>query len=1282
MRDSTSADLYPPGPASIPADLIKPGASYRRNAYLAVAGLCAFVGLYLALTGWLALVTYHLVERVFTGDADGVGSLIAAGFTGLLCVFMVKAIVFIKRTAKQDDLEITASDEPQLFSFLTRLADETGAPRPHRVFLSVQVNAAVFYDLSLLNLIVPSRKNLMIGLGLVNVLSLSEFKAVLAHEFGHFAQRTMAIGRWVYMAQQIAAHIVNKRDGLDQFLHSLSGADPRIAWVGWMLRIIIWSIRSLVETVFGWVVLAERALSREMERQADLVAVSATGSDALVHALHCLGPADSALDRALQFMESEGKAGRAVRDVLAVQDHALAQVRRILDDPHHGLAPPLPAEPERHRLFKARLAHPPKMWASHPPNEEREDNAKRRYLGAALDQRSAWVLFRDPAALRDRVTRSLYIEGKRPDETPPLEDSLRALDKEFVHPSFDPRYRGAYLSRSLMRHAADVPSLYDPSARSEEVRDHLAALYPPGLRDQLARRRELVEERALLKAVAEGVLETGGKVIRHRGNEYRRKHLPKVIAETERELAAAEQAVFAHDVRCRTAHALAARALGGGWEQRLRGQVAVLHYADHRERNLDDAIHTVSAVIDVVTADGRVSGRERKRMLAAAADLHGELAAVHAEASAVALGPALASRLQCASWEEKLGELELPPPTLDELGPWLAASNSWATSASLALAELRLGALAELLETEREVAEAFLQGQPLAAVEEPPRVSTRYQAFLPGAERPPQRLGWWNRFVTATGVLPATARFTVAGSVVAAFLATSWAMDRELERESQGRMSARVAIYNGLQREVLVHIGDDRVAIRPGGHAAVAVAKEGNLSVRTIARGSPDRAGQEIESFAEPVMHRQRYAYNIAAAAPLYEWTAVYNGSTEFPSRALGNPRWLRSAADDAFTPPPRSLTMNDNAMVKRLVLEPHVANDVEGAVFAIAEPAARAAMVSAHVRWDELNSKGIMLWLGADPEAARPLVAERLRRAPDSVVLRRAEQDLAADAAAVCEQRRRAATQEDAIQQYLAARCLPGAEQNEQFLALQRKWPNDPWIAMAAGMVEASRHNWQVAEPLLRGAMPRLPDLHLETALARIRRAAAADGDPDLSDLFRRSARLRALEAVHPDSPAMREQLQPFDHLGRGQLDEALRASSDGYVRALVAASEGADPALAQSVLAGAPCEGGPMCAVHVGLALRSGADVAPALERLTAQLDDTDRAGLRRFVERLRQRSRAQLEGEVTRLEGELQTLALAVQGQAYSLAVIALGERCPPAWRDLAKRLLFITERPYFR
>jgi hypothetical protein len=171
----------------------------------------------------------------------------------------------------------------------------------------------------------------------------------------------MVVGRWVYVAQQIAAHIVARRDALDTFLARLSSIDIRLAWVGWLLRLIVWSIRCLVDFVFRIVVLAQRALSREMEFQADLVAVSVTGSDALIHALHRLGAADQAWDRALDFANGEVKEGRGVQDLFAIQTRIIAKLRMVLNDPEYGAAPPIPvSQPESHRLFKATIAAPPR----------------------------------------------------------------------------------------------------------------------------------------------------------------------------------------------------------------------------------------------------------------------------------------------------------------------------------------------------------------------------------------------------------------------------------------------------------------------------------------------------------------------------------------------------------------------------------------------------------------------------------------------------------------------------------------------------------------------------------------------------------------------------------------------------------------------------------------------------------------------------------------------------------------------------------------------------------
>src|SRR5262249_46669242 len=157
--------------------------------------------------------------------------------------------------------------------------EETSAPKPAGVYISPDVNAAVFYNTSLVNLIVPPRKYLLIGAGLVNAVNLREFKAVLAHEFGHFSQRSLALGTYVYVANRVLGDIVYGRDKWDDFLQRWCGLDLRISFPAWGLRGVVWVLRRGLEFVFKGINLINLSLSRQMEFNADDVAVSVAGSD-------------------------------------------------------------------------------------------------------------------------------------------------------------------------------------------------------------------------------------------------------------------------------------------------------------------------------------------------------------------------------------------------------------------------------------------------------------------------------------------------------------------------------------------------------------------------------------------------------------------------------------------------------------------------------------------------------------------------------------------------------------------------------------------------------------------------------------------------------------------------------------------------------------------------------------------------------------------------------------------------------------------------------------------
>jgi len=322
MSQST---LYPESPRDVPSNLTQAKSSYKRQAWLAMMGLSLFMLIYIALMCCFAYITFKGYSAFFN-KSIGLFGLILPFCSMMLTLFMAKSLFAVRKTGEPPGIEVFPEQEPEMYAFLHELADEIGAPRPHRVFITPEVNAAVFYDLSLLNLLFPSKKNLIVGLGLVNVLNLGELKAVLAHEFGHFAQG---------------------------FVKGISRIDLRIAWIGWILSIIIWSLRSIMDTLFNIVIIAERALSREMEFNADLVAVSVTGSDALVNALYKLQAADHAYRTAMDVVHSEANNGKKLEDIFAAQAATIDEMRRVLDDKNYGTPPnkPVGANEAEHRVF-------------------------------------------------------------------------------------------------------------------------------------------------------------------------------------------------------------------------------------------------------------------------------------------------------------------------------------------------------------------------------------------------------------------------------------------------------------------------------------------------------------------------------------------------------------------------------------------------------------------------------------------------------------------------------------------------------------------------------------------------------------------------------------------------------------------------------------------------------------------------------------------------------------------------------------------------------------------
>ena len=341
----TPVDLvYPPSPVGVLPDLTSPSRHYRWQVLVVLIRLFLFLVLYLALIVGAAYLFY--ASLLYPVGKDETGDLIWKGMallgSGLLLFILLRGLFRWPQRDSELLVEIREVDQPTLFAFLRRLCGELKAPFPHHVFLSPDVNAAVLVHTSILSLFLPNRRNLVIGMGLVNALNLTEFKAVLAHEFGHFSQKSSRLTRYVYVANPIMADIVYRRDWLDQLVARVGDGlvwsaqvDVRITLVLAVVALPavaplagLWLFRILLKSLHKAINFQNLSLLRQMEFNADLVAASVTGSDAPVHALFRLQFAEETLAFTRDDLAGAADHGVYTRDLFYHQRRSITNAGR------------------------------------------------------------------------------------------------------------------------------------------------------------------------------------------------------------------------------------------------------------------------------------------------------------------------------------------------------------------------------------------------------------------------------------------------------------------------------------------------------------------------------------------------------------------------------------------------------------------------------------------------------------------------------------------------------------------------------------------------------------------------------------------------------------------------------------------------------------------------------------------------------------------------------------------------------------------------------------------
>jgi Zn-dependent protease with chaperone function len=178
-----------------------PGRYHARVVALAMLG-------YGVLLGTLLLLTAVAVVVIVASFRAGVGQAWKLAVPLLVLIGVLLEAMWIQINPPRG-LVLKRTEAPALWAEIERIRKELGAPAPHQVLISDEMNASV-QQVPRLGLLGFYRTYLTIGLPLAASLTPDEFRALLAHEYGHVAGKHGRLGVWIYRVQQTWTEVLSE----------------------------------------------------------------------------------------------------------------------------------------------------------------------------------------------------------------------------------------------------------------------------------------------------------------------------------------------------------------------------------------------------------------------------------------------------------------------------------------------------------------------------------------------------------------------------------------------------------------------------------------------------------------------------------------------------------------------------------------------------------------------------------------------------------------------------------------------------------------------------------------------------------------------------------------------------------------------------------------------------------------------------------------------------------------------------------------------------------------
>jgi len=525
---------------------IKISQEFKNQTIRAVLSIILFVIIYLLMlvlaVGLTAFCVYTgvmliVIKPMIITLALGIG----LASLGVLVLFFLLKFIFKSHKVDRSHLtEIKKADEPKLFKMIDDIIKEVGTDFPKKVYLSSDVNASVFYDSSFWSMLFPIKKNLQIGLGLVNTVTQSELKAILSHEFGHFSQKTMKVGSYVYNVNQVIFNLLVDNEAYDELLQKWANASGYFSIFVVIAFKIIEGIKWVLKQVYDVVNKSYMALSREMEFHADEIAANVTGYEPLKDSLLRLHLTDYSFNSVLSFYDK--KIADNLKSDNIYNDH-LFVTNFLAKESNIQLNNNLPqvSEKDLNKFNKSKLVIKD-QWASHPSTEDRVKMLEKTGLSQTNpNNEPANLLFTDIEKTQNEITQKIFTNVVYSGEcsTLPVEGFQSYFKEDYLKNTFSKIYNSYYDIKN--------PLFFDVQ-HIEYNTEHaqLEDLFSQNKVDEVYTAVSLQSDIELIKQISDKTLDV--KTFDYEGIKYFKQDCQALLSKLKKELEILNEKIRSNDI--------------------------------------------------------------------------------------------------------------------------------------------------------------------------------------------------------------------------------------------------------------------------------------------------------------------------------------------------------------------------------------------------------------------------------------------------------------------------------------------------------------------------------------------------------------------------------------------------------------------------------------------------------------------------------------------------------------------------------------------------------------